>query len=190
MTNLQKGTGEVTGNVAHDAVDAGNPVGIGVNVAAFKADPPEVSNDGDRTRLIGTPEGIGYFLGGHPNIITREFVTTSSSSFAIIDAVGAAEHVVITEIGAFLDGDVSVAVDVRIGFGTSAVPTVPTNGNSVVGMALSHPGISAGSGKVRGNGSGIVAVGAADEELRITNATPTGGSLRVVVTYYISPEIT
>jgi hypothetical protein len=44
--------------------------------------------------------------------------------------------------------------------------------------------VPAGGGCGRGDGSGIIGVGADNEELRITSAAPTGGSLDIVVTGY------
>jgi hypothetical protein len=37
---------------------------------------------------------------------------------------------------------------------------------------------------MRGDGSGILGIGADNEDLRITNEVPTTGALRVTVSYY------
>ena len=73
---------------------------------------------------------------------------------------------------------------VRIGFGTSTLPAEATSGDPGVSkIILSHPGIAAGSGIVKGTGAGIIGIGANDEELRITNEDP-GGKITVVITSY------
>jgi hypothetical protein len=53
-------------------------------------------------------------------------------------------------------------------------------------MLLSHPGLAAGSGVIKGNGGGILAVGGEGEEIYIANDAPTGGKLTVTVTYFVS----
>jgi len=175
-----------TGNVAHDAADSGSPVKIGHQAAIFSAAPPTVSADSDRVNSIATVEGIQFTLGGHPDIITREWMTTGAqTNDPIIDAVTAPDKIVITAIEVLNDVGSTGDPQVRIGFGAASVPAEPTTGNSVVGVVLSHPGIAAGSGVIRGSGSGVLAVGAAGEELRITCASPTG-QLTVIVTYWLT----
>jgi hypothetical protein len=176
-----------TGNVAHDAADAGNPVGIGLNAAEFNADPPQVSTDGDRVRALATPQGIQWTLGGHPNIIRREYMTTAVQTVdAIIDTVAAGSQIVVTAVSVMVSAATSTTPAVRLGFGTTAPPTEPTTGNTVDDMLLSHPGIAAGSGVVEGNGSSAIAVGGDGNELRIACDVPTGGQITVMVSYYIS----
>ncbi len=179
--------GEVAGDVAHDDPDAGNPVKQGFKAVEFNVDPPTVNADDDRVDSIATPQGIQWVLGGHPNIISREYMTTAVQTVdPIIDSISAGSQIVITEIEVLTSAAGSTTPKVRIGFGTSAPPTEPTSGNTVDEVVLSHPGIAAGSGVVRGNGSGIVAIGADGAELRIANDVPTGGQITVLVNYYIS----
>jgi hypothetical protein len=181
------GRSQVVGSVAHDDPDAGDPVGIGFNAVEFNADPPTVSADSDRVRAIATPQGIQWALGGHPNIITREYMTTAAqTNDPIIDTVAGGSQIVVTEIEVLVSAATSVTPQVRIGFGATAVPTEPASGASVDGVALSHPGIAAGSGVVRGNGGAAIAIGADGAELRITNSVPTGGQITVLVSYYVS----
>ena len=75
---------------------------------------------------------------------------------------------------------------VRIGFGTSAVPAEPADGASVDGMVISDGGMAAGSGISEGNGGAAVFIGGDGEELRITNDVATAGKITVTVSYYIS----
>ena len=174
---------QVVGDVAHDGPDLGNPVSQGLNAAEFNADPPQVSLDNDRVRAIATPQGIQWVLGGHPNILTTEYMTTAAqTNDPIIDSIAAGSQIVITAIALTVSAAGSTTPQVRIGFGTASVPAEPSSGASVAGVVLSHGGVAAGSGVVKNN----VVVGGDDEELRITNAVPTGGKITVVVDYYIS----
>ena len=178
---------QVVGNIASDTADAGPPVKIGHKAVEFNTDPPTVDTDDDRTDSIATPQGMQWVIGGHPNIISREYMTTAVQTVdPIIDSISPGSQIVITEIEVLTSAAGSTTPKVRIGFGTSAPPTEPTSGNTVDEVVLAHPGIAAGSGVVRGNGSGIVAIGADGAELRIANDVPTGGQITVLVNYYIS----
>jgi hypothetical protein len=175
------------GDVAHDDADSGNPLSTGLNAAEFNADPPQVDADGDRVRAIATPQGIQWTLGGHPNIIRREYMTTAAqTNDPVIDSIAAGSQIIITAISVMVSAATSVTPQVRIGFGTTNPPTEPTSGNTVDDMLISHPGIAAGSGVVEGNGSAAIAVGGDGNELRIANDVPTGGQITVMVSYYIS----
>ncbi len=183
----QVGAMDVEGDVAHDDPDTGNPVGMGFNAAEFAADPPQIGTDGDRVRGIATPQGIQWTLGGHPNIITREYMTTAvQTNDPIIDSVAAGSHIIITEIEVLNSVDTTATPQVRIGFGTANPPTEPTTGNTVDGMVVSHPSLAPGSGIVRGTGGAAIAIGGDGEELRIANDVPTGGKITVLVNYYIT----
>lgn len=175
----------VYGTVAHDSADSGNPVKIGIVAFAHGTNPTPVTAS-DRTNWYGNRHGIPFTIGGHPNVIGREYMTTAAqTNDAIIENVPTNSRIVITAIDATLDGDTTVAVKVRIGFGSSAVPTEPTSGNSATGMVLSHPDLKAGSGIAKGTGAGILAIGGDGEELRITCDAPTSGQLTVMVHYYM-----
>lgn len=173
------------GDVAHDAVDSGNPNSQGGHAVQWASDPPQISTDDDRSRLICTPQGIPFFIPGHPNVIGREYMTTAVQTVdAIIDTVAVGSHIIVFKCTAALSDATTVAVGVRIGFGTTAPPTEPTTGNTVDGMVLSHPGMTAASGLVESPGN-CVFVGADGAELRIANDVPTTGQLTVTVAYVI-----
>ncbi len=125
-------------------------------------------------------------LGGHPNIICREILIAdadnSQTNISIAGTIGTGTKVVITMAAAFADADNTVNVAVRIGFGTATLPAASNTG--VNGIFLSHPDIAPGSGVVVGNGSGIVAIGADGEEVRITCDDPAGGNLVVMLHYF------
>lgn len=178
----------VGGGTAHDAVDSGNPVKVGGVAVSGSATPTSVAS-GDRTRFIANQHGIPYGIGGHPNLITREydFGTAAQTDVNLAAAVVAAdERIYVTRFEALCDNANTVAVSVRAGFGTASVPTASATG--VSGMIASHPGLAAGSGIICGNGAGILAVGAAGEEPRLTSSAATTGNLHVIISYFLIDE--
>lgn len=178
----------VSGDVAHDTADAGEPVKVGGVAVSGSASPTSVAAD-DRTRWIFNQHGIPYSMAGHPNLITREydFGTTAQTDTNLAAAtVNSDERVYVTRFEATCDNANSVAVSVRVGFGTANVPTASASG--VSGMIASHPGIPAGSGFFSGVGAGIIAVGGAGEEPRLTSSAATSGNLHVIISYYLIDE--
>ncbi len=174
----------IEGDIAHDSADSGNPLKVGFKAIAHSSNPTAVAAN-DRTDWYANRHGVPWVIGGHPNIVSREYMTTGAqTNDAIIDSIGAGTKVVVTEIEALASAAGTTTPQVRIGFGATAVPTEPTTGNSATDVVLSHPGIAAGSGVVRGSGAGIVATGGDGEELRITCDAPTDGQLTVLVSYY------
>jgi hypothetical protein len=122
---------------------------------------------------------VPFVIGGHPNIVTIKHanITTAVTDIAII-TVGAALKIVVTGIIVTLDNASTVFPTVLIGFGTATTPTT-------TGVIASHGGVPAGGGFNRGDGSGILGIGADNEDLRITTTgNATGNGLQVVVTYY------
>lgn len=174
---------QATGNVAHDGPDAGHPLKIGHKAIAHGTNPTAVAAN-DRTDWYANRAGVPWVIGGHPNIQTVEYYTTGSQTNDDIISVSTGSKIVITAIEVTVSAACTVNVKCRIGFGTSAVPTEPTTGNTVAGMVVSHGKISPGSGIVIGNGSGIIAVGADDQDLRITCDAPTSGDVHVRASYY------
>ena len=166
----------VDSSVAHDAVDSGGPVKVGYKAIAHGSNPTAVAAN-DRTDAYANRHGVPFFLAGHPNIVTIRTNYTAAQTNAALVTIGAATKIVVTRVSALCDNANSVDVQVRIGFATATTPTT-------TGVVLSHPGIAPGSGIVEGNGSGILGIGADDEDLRITSEVPTGGSLDVVVSYF------
>lgn len=165
----------VGGNVAHDGVDAGNPIKIGMKAVAHSATPTAVAA-GDRTDTYANREGGPFVIGGAPNVVTvRANYTTAQTDTAVVTITSG--KIVCTRCSITVDNACSVDVQARVGFGTTNTPTT-------TGVVLSHPGIAAGSGVIEGNGGGILGVGADGEDLRITSTVPTGGSIDVVASYY------
>lgn len=169
------------GNVAHDAADAGNPVKVGHKAVDLGANPSDVAAN-DRSDSLGMRNGLPFFIGGHPNILLKNLEITDAdgaqTDTAIVSAA-ANVSIVVTAIEVTADNANTADVMVRIGFGTANTPAV-----DAAKVLLYHPGIAAGSGIVKGNGGGIIGMGASDEDLRITCEDPTGGSVSVVVTYF------
>jgi len=178
----------VGGGTPHDSVDSGNPVKIGGVAVSGSATPTSVAS-GDRVRSIFNQHGIQYTMGGHPNLICREydFGTAAQTDVNLAAAaVAADERIYVTRFEALCDNANTVAVSVRAGFGTASVPSASATG--VSGMIASHPGIAAGSGIICGNGAGILAVGGAGEEPRLTSSAATTGNLHVIIAYYLIDE--
>lgn len=178
MADVQSGTGEVTGNIAHDAVDSGNPLKVGAKAIALGSVTSVAAND--RTNLYADRDGVLMVMAGHPNVQTvRANYTAAQTNAAIVST--AAGRLVVTRCSVMVDKACSVDVGVLIGFGASTTPTT-------TGVILAHPGLAAGSGLAEGNGSGKIGQGAAGDDIRITSEVPTGGSIDVVVTYYELPS--
>ncbi len=101
-------------------------------------------------------------------------------------AVAADERIYVTRLEVLCDTANTVNVSARVGFGTANVPAASATG--VSGMIASHPGISPGSGIMSGNGAGIIAVGGAGEEPRITTSAATTGNTHVIISYFLIDE--
>jgi len=166
----------IGGAVAHDGTDSGNPVKVGMITIAHGTNPTAVAA-ADRTNLYANRAGIPFFIGGHPNIVSTEYATTLVSTDVAVVTVGAGAKVIVTQAQVVAANANTTFPQVRVGFGTANTPTT-------TGVILSHPGVPAGGGISRGDGSGIIGIGADNEDLRITNDVPTGGSIRVLVSYY------
>lgn len=109
-------------------------------------------------------------------VTTRVNYTAAQTDTAIVSTTSGVIHVTSIQIG--LDAACTVAVAVRIGFGSANTPTGD-------GVLASHPGIVPGGGMVKGDGSADMGYGASGDDLRITSTVPTGGSIDVVISYYI-----
>lgn len=171
----------VSGDVAHDSSDAGEPVKIGMKAVALKANPTEVAA-GDRTNWYADVSGVPFVLGGHPNILSQGLQVTDADGAqtdAAIVTAGANVAIVVTKVSVMADKANTGDVSVRIGFGTANTPAA-----DAAQVLLFHPGIAAGSGVVEGNGSGIIGIGASGEDVRVTCEDPAGGSVSIIVTYF------
>ena len=166
----------VTGDVAHDGVDSGNPVKVGYKALAHGTNPTAVAAN-DRTDAYANRHGVPWVMGGHPNVVCIRANYTGAQTDAAIVTVASGLKIVVTRVVVCADKANTVNTAVRIGFGATTTPTT-------TGVVASHPGIEAGGGFATGDGSGILGVGADGEDLRITSGAPTTGSIDCVVSYY------
>lgn len=176
-------TNGVGGDVAHDAADSGNPIKIGGKGLDLGTTPTAVTAN-DRTNATFLRNGVQLSLGGSTDIVSKNLNITDgdgAQTDTAIVTVSAGTAIVVTKVSVMLDSATTATggVAVRIGFGTANVPAADSNG-----IILAHPGISAGSGVVEGNGAGIIGIGASNEDLRVTCEDPVGGNLDIIVTYF------
>jgi len=171
---------QITGDEASDAVDAGNPVKVGMKAIAFGANPTEVAA-ADRTDWYANRAGIPFVLGGHMNTISvAAAYTGAETDTAIITAAGGTK-IVVTQIQLVASNANTVNVGFYIGFHATTTPTT-------TGVVLTHPGVAPGSGVSRGDGTGVLGVGGDGDDLRITSGVPSSGSIRVLVSYFTIPS--
>lgn len=171
-------THAVTGPVAHDSPDANAPQKVGYKAIAHGTNPTAVAA-ADITDGYANRAGIPFVIGGHPNTITLKHtnITTAVTDAAII-TVSAGSKIVVTAITATLDNASTVYPTLLVGFGAANTPTT-------TGVILAHGGVPAGGGVNRGDGSGIIGIGADGEDLRVTTTgNATGNGLQIVVAYY------
>ena len=175
----------ISGDVAHDAADAGEPVKIGLRAIAHGANPTAVAA-ADRTNWYANVHGIPFMIGGHMNCKSATYITTAAQTDDnVLAAIAAGTLYGITRITITLDEATTVGVGVRLGFGTTVVPALGASGaDAVDDILVYHPGLIPGGGITIGDGSGLLGVGGDGAELRITNEVPTSGTLAVTVTYF------
>lgn len=170
--------------LAHDDVDAGNPLKIGGAAVSFGATPTAVAA-ADRTRFIGTRAGVVFTQPGHPNTISTECQVQDADG-ALTDqacvTVAAGTKIVVTGATISCDGSTTAPTNIAVGFGTANVPARAHTGTA--GIIIAMDGVPAGGGKVKGYSGGIVAVGADDEDIRYTIEDPAGGNCSIEVSYY------
>jgi hypothetical protein len=186
VTIASDSTGQIIalGNVAHDAADSGNPVKVGAKAIAHGTNPTAVAA-ADRTDLYANRAGILWTIGGHPNAITKEAQVEDADGAqtnAALVTVSAGSKIVVTRLSMSCDGSNTGPINAIVGFGTASVPARAHTG--VTGVLHGFDGVPAGGGITIGDGSGILGVGADDEDLRFTMEDPAGGSCSISTTYY------
>jgi hypothetical protein len=134
--------------------------------------------------LVLDPNGSLYSIGGNIGVITRDnkvLASDGAQTDAALLSVSTGTRIVLTQISAVCDARNTVNAAVRVGFGTANVPAASLAGTA--GIVLD--GIyAAGGGQQKGNGSGIIAVGADGEDLRLTCDSPTSGAIYISYSYY------
>lgn len=186
VTIADDSTGQIIarGNVAHDGVDSGNPVKVGAKAIAHGTNPTAVAA-ADRTDLYANRAGILWTIGGHPNAVTKEAQVEDADGAqtnAALVTVSAGTKIVVTRLSMSCDGGNTGPINAVVGFGTASVPARAHTGST--GVLHGFDGIPAGGGITIGDGSGILGVGADDEDLRFTMEDPAGGSCSISATYY------
>jgi len=163
----------ITGDVAHDGADAGAPVKVG-HVAKEYGSAPTAVAAGDRANALCDRHGIPFVLGGHPNIENLTRKDTAAQTDAILKSVGASERFVVTAFSVVCSNANTVDVQGVIEFDDTSDVRI-----------LEHPNAPRGGGFVEGNGGGILAIGAAGQDLLWTCTVPTSGSVCVHVSGYL-----
>ncbi len=158
---------------------ATSKVSVSGGVAVAHGTNPDAADALDAVAYITNRHRVPFFIGGHPNIVTLKHTTiTTAVTDAAIITVSGGTKIVVTGITATLDNASSVFPTLLIGFGATNTPTT-------TGVIMSHGGVPAGGGVNRGDGSGIIGIGADGEDLRVTTTgNATGNGLQIVVTYY------
>ena len=176
------GNNDVQGDIAHDAVNSGNPFQLGAQAIAHGTNPTAVAA-ADRTRLYANRAGVPFMIGGHPNVVTKSARNTGAQTDTALVTVAGGLKIVVTRVSLTVDNSCTVDVDFEVGFGTATVPTAAT-GAGVAGMVADFMGIQAGGGITIGDGSGMLGTGADGEDLRYSNTVPTTGNCTITVSYY------
>lgn len=177
----------IGGCTAHDAVDAGSPVKVGAKAIAHGTNPTAVAA-ADRTDLYANRHGVLWTIGGHPNIITRTAhiadADGAQTDASIVGTINAGTKVAVTSVAVTVDSATTATggVAVKLGFGATTIPADAAGGAN--GILLDHPGIAAGSGIVRGDGSAVIGIGGDGEELRLTCEDPVGGNICVTISFF------
>lgn len=123
----------VTGSVAHDAVDANNPVKVGAKATTALSGLTLVGN-ADRTDLYAGVDGV-QITRPHCNledIVSGVAAITDGSSTSVIGAQGSGIKTYVTEVIIANSSASNVTVDLRDGTGGSVKMTLsaPANGGS------------------------------------------------------------
>lgn len=164
------------GNIAHDGVDTANPLKVGMRAVSIGSNPTDVSA-ADRTDWLAMRNGVPIVLGGAPNIVTVAAEYTSAQTNTAIVTISTGSKIVVTACEVTLSNANTVNTGWYVGLATATTPTTSQVLNT-------HPKGAAGSGVMVGNGSGIIGMGADNEDIRITSDAPTTGALRVRISYF------
>ena len=132
--------------------------------------------------------GVPFVMGGHPNVVTYT-VTIAAANGAQTDqailSVNSGTKIVVTAWSVFCSNANTGDVDVKLGFSQNSpntLPNVDTTARS--GVLCDLHGIDANSGMARGDGSGILGVGADGADLLYTCTAPTAGHVTISVSLY------
>lgn len=186
LCDVSRITGAVTvhGTTNHDETFSGAPIVTGSYAIAHGSNPTAVAAT-DVTRNYANRAGIPFVIGGHPNVqvvTARRAAADSGVTDGAIVSVSTGTKIVVTRLTVTASNANTVNVAVKVGFGTSTLTADSTTG--AANVICDHEGIPPGGGFTIGDGSGILAVGADDADLRWTCDTPTGGHIIISASYY------
>lgn len=130
----------VSGDVAHDSADAGEPVKVGAKAETSLSGVTLVA-DGDRTDLYAGVDGV-QIVRPHTNLedlVSGVDTDTDASSTAVIAAQGAGIKVYVTDVTIANSSATNVTVDLRDGTAGSVKWTFPVPANGGVTMSFTNP---------------------------------------------------
>lgn len=114
--------------------------------------------------------------------LSRTWRFTTAKDSALLIAAGATQRISVLSAKATCSNSNSADVSVRLGFATSALPSLTADDlTGSAGEFFSHGGIAKGGGAVDAEG----ALGGLDEDLRCTCSAASGGDVRITVKYRI-----
>lgn len=118
--------------------------------------------------------------------ITKEWVFTAAQTNLVLETFDANHRGVVTYAQATCSNSNTGDVSLRVGFAASALPTISNDSaTGGAGVFMSHPGIAKGGGMVVANGGEPISSAAAGDDLMVTCSAASGGSIRLVVSYWI-----
>lgn len=169
----------VNSSAVHDNPITGSEVMFpGGGAAVAHGSNPTAVAAGDYARFIANRAGVPFSIGGHPNVQTFRSQFTAAQTDVALVTVATGLKIVLTRLTVTLDNASTVFPSCRIGFGTANTPTG-------AGTVAAHGGLPAGGGMNIGDGSGMLGVGADNEDLRITTVgAATGNGVEVCGSYY------
>jgi hypothetical protein len=158
-------------------------IALGSKAVAHGSNPSAVAA-GVEADLPVNRHGVPFIIGGHPNIISRSHTVTDSdgpqTNTALL-SVSTGTKIVVTQISAVCDANNTTNIAVRIGFHTTTVPAASLSGTN----GLLIDGIfGAGSGQQKGDGGGIIGIGADAEDLLLTCGDPVSGNVFIQYSYF------
>lgn len=163
----------VQGDVAHDAVDSGNPVKVGYKAKNYGSLPTAVA-DADRAGGYSDKYGAPFVNLGSSYVRIKNLQWSSDQTNAAVITAGASEIVRVYSITINIDYDTQSVQTVTVGFGATTTPT--TDGCLFDNQGI-IPGVYSREFKQ--------VCGAAGEDVRITTTGYTAGVNSVTIEYDI-----
>jgi len=119
-----------------------------------------------------------------PSVLTRSNKVLASdgaqTNAALVSTTS--NQIVLTRLSIACSHANSVDVAVKVGFAAATLGSSTLAGTD--GIVYESGAILAGGGITMGDGSGILAIGASGEDLRLTCGVPTGGAVDISYSYY------